>query len=520
MTVTWVWTAAAAALIVVVAAEIALTRRGTFTARQAAKWIAVYVSLAALCGLGLGVTAGWATASQFYAGYLTEYSLSLDNLFVFAVIMTWFSVPAARQPRVLLLGIGLALAMRSALIVAGATALNHFGWLFYPLGAILLWTAGGLILRPGTRPDSQPERNSRVAAWLWRRSGQATGAGEASLLVLVAAIGLADLVFAFDSIPAVFGITTSAAVVVACNAFALMGLRQLYTLVVGVLGRIVYLNAGLGVICAFIGTKLLLRAAGGPEVPPGPSVGVVAAVLAATVLAGIIVRRPSGSAERTTLERRFAVLDTDGNGVWQPADGRLLTRRLCETFGYASDSAAGHAVATAQQALFDVMLTHMDANLDGEISREEFVTAVGQDIADRPGFDAAVGTAARTLIQVADTDGNGVLDPGEYTRLAAVYGADPGEAERAFARLDQDGNGTLDTAELTAAISRFFSSRDPLLGGPGQAPPFVRRHDFQSGDRRRRSPRWPARPEPAGAGPPGSPAGRSGGRPPSRRRPA
>ena len=102
-----------------------------------------WVWTAALRGLGLGVMAAWATASQFYVGYLTEYSLSLDNLFVFTVIMTWFAVPPARQPRVLLLGIGLALAMRSALIVAGATALNHFGWLFYPLGGILLWTAAG-----------------------------------------------------------------------------------------------------------------------------------------------------------------------------------------------------------------------------------------------------------------------------------------------------------------------------------------------------------------------------------------
>jgi tellurite resistance protein TerC len=159
-----------------------------------------WVWTAALCGLGLGVMAAWATASQSYVGYLTEYSLSLDNLFAFTVIMTWFAVPPARQPRVLLLGIGLALAMRSALIVAGATALNHFGGLFYPLGGILLWTAAGLILRPQTRPDSQLERNSRVAAWLWWRSRQATATGAASLPVLVVAIGRADLVFAFDSI--------------------------------------------------------------------------------------------------------------------------------------------------------------------------------------------------------------------------------------------------------------------------------------------------------------------------------
>jgi tellurite resistance protein TerC len=200
VTVAWEWTGAAAALIPAVAAEIFLTRRGTVTVRQAAQWIAVYVSLAALCGQGLGVMAAWATASQFYVGYLTKCSLSLDNLFVFTVMMTWFAVPPARQPRVLLLGIGLAPAMRSALTVAWATALNRFGWLFYPLGGILLRTAAGLILRPQTRPDSQLERNRRVTAWLWWRSRQATATGAASLPVLVVAIGRADPGVRLDSI--------------------------------------------------------------------------------------------------------------------------------------------------------------------------------------------------------------------------------------------------------------------------------------------------------------------------------
>jgi tellurite resistance protein TerC len=473
----WVWAASAAGLIAAVTAEIVLTGRpgrsgasgagrGSFTARQAAGWVAVYVSLAVLCGLGIGVTAGWVTASQFYAGYLTEYSLSLDNLFVFAVIMTWFAVPAARQPRVLLFGIGLALVLRTVLIVGGVAALNHFDWLFYPLGAILLWTAAGLIFRPGTRRDDEPERHTRLAAWLQRRSGRAAARGSTPVLLLIVTIGLADLLFAFDSIPAVFGITTNPYLVVACNAFALMGLRQLYTLVSGLLSRIVYLNAGLGVICAFIGVKLLLRAAGAPAIPAGLSVLVVAAVLLATVLAGMIAsRRPFGISERTVLERRFAVIDTDGNGVWQRDDGQLLTRRLCEAFGYAPESAAGRAVASAQQALFDAMLAYLDANRDAQISRDEFVTGVGLDIADRPGFDAAVGSTARTLIQVADTDGNGVLDAGEYTRLAAAYGARADQARRSFSRLDQDRNGVLDAAELTTAISQFFASRDPRARG-------------------------------------------------------
>ena len=465
----WVWEVSAATLIAVVVAEIVLTARpgrGPFTTRSAIGWVGVYVSLAVIFGLTVGVTASWVTAGQFYAGYLTEYSLSLDNLFVFAVIMTWFAVPPARQPRVLLFGIGLALVLRTALIVGGAAALNHFDWLFYPLGGILLWTAAGLIFRPGTRPDDEPERHTRLAAWLRRRSGRSGANGSAPMLLLIVAIGLADLLFAFDSIPAVFGITTSAALVVACNAFALMGLRQLYTLVAGLLGRIVYLNAGLGVICAFIGVRLLLRGAGAPAIPAGLSVVVIAAVLLATVLAGMIAdRRPFGPGARTVLERRFAVIDTDGNGVWQRDDGQLLTRRLCEAFGLTPDSAAGRAVASAQQALFDAMLAHLDANHDAQISRDEFVTGVGLDIADRPGFDAAVGSTARTLLQVADTDGNGVLDPGEYTRLAAAYGARADQARRAFSRLDQDRNGVLDAAELTAAISQFFASRDPRARG-------------------------------------------------------
>jgi tellurite resistance protein TerC len=479
----WVWAVSAGSLIAAVATEIILTGRpgrGSFTARQAIGWVAVYVSLAAACGLALGVTAGWVTASQFYAGYLTEYSLSLDNLVVFAVIMTWFAVPPGRQPRVLLLGIGLALAMRSAVIVAGAAALNRFGWLFYPLGGVLLWTAAGLIASARAGPERKAERHTRLTARLQRRRPWARGGagptgptGSAPVLLLAAAIGLADLLFAFDSIPAVFGITTSAALVVACNAFALMGLRQLYVLVAGMLSRIVYLDAGLGVICAFIGVKLLLRAARGPGaaalIPAWLSVLVVVAVLAVTFLAGVVAgRRPLRAGQRAMLERRFAVVDTDGNGVWQRDDGQLLTRRLCEAFGLAADSAAAQAMASAQRDLFEAMLSHMDANHDAQISRDEFVTAVGRAIKDRPGFDAAVRTAARALIEVADADGNGVLDAGEYTRLAAVYGFGAEEAGRAFGRFDLDRNGTLDTAELTAAISQFFASRD--LGASGSVP--------------------------------------------------
>jgi tellurite resistance protein TerC len=465
----WVWAVTAAGLIGVVAVEVALSRRGSFTARSALRWIACYVALAVVFGLAIGIAAGWLAAGQFYAGYLTEYSLSLDNLFVFYVIMSRLAVPQAGQHRALLWGIGLALALRTGLIVAGAAAISRYDWLFYPMGAVLIWTAIGLFTG-----GSEPEEHTRLTSWLQRhvlpagqdgrrlitwRSGRLMVAAN---LLLILAIGVADVVFAVDSIPAVFGITTSAYLIVACNAFALMGLRQVYVLLARLLDRIVYLNAGLAVICGFIGVKLLLQAAAGSgagwavEIPTWLSLVVVAAVLLVTVTAGVI----RGGRERATLERRFAVIDTDGNGVWRREDYEQLARRLCHACGRAIDSVAGRAAAAAQRALFDVLLTHMDANGDQEISLEEFAAAAGRPIDDRPGFDAAIRTAAHAIIQVADRDGNGVLDAGEYTQLTRANGASAAEAARAFGRLDLDRNGVLDTAELAAAISEFFASRD------------------------------------------------------------
>ena len=474
----WVWVASAAALLTVIGAEITLTSRPgrevmpsgdprAGTTRRAAGWVGVYVALAVACGLAIAVTAGWVTAGQFFTGYLTEYSLSLDNLAVFAVIMAAFAVPPARQPRVLLLGIGLALAMRSAVIVAGAAALNRFGWLFYPLGGILIWTAIGLVSSSSARPAARP---GSMPGWPRGCGSACRGPRRAvtPVVLAVVAIGLADV-----RSPSTRSRRSSASPPappwsLACNVFALMGLRQLYVLVAGLLGRIVYLTAGLAVICAFVGVKLLLQALRGSgvswaaEIPSWLSVLVIAAVLLATVLAGTVAgRRRWPGAARSVLARRFAAIDANGNGVLDAGDYQLAARRLCEAFGYAADSAPARAVATALGALFDRMLAHMDADGDRVITRDEFVTAAGREIGDRAGFDAAAGATARTLIQVADTDGNGVLDAGEYTRLAAVYGVDPDQAARAFGRLDLDRNGVLDTAELSRAISQFVAPEGP-----------------------------------------------------------
>lgn len=298
----------------VVTAEAMLARRprpDTMSVRSAARWAAAYVSLALLFGFATAVASGWTAAGQFCAGYLTEYSLSLDNLFIFYVIMSRLAVPAARQQRVLMAGIALALMLRTVLIVAGTTAVSHASWLFYPLGVLLLWTAAGL---PRDRPGSQSvEGRGWLLSWLDRRAtrtpdrGTAAGPpgrrGSVPLLMLAAAIGIADVLFAFDSIPAVLGITTSTLLIVACNAFALMGLRQMYVLLTRVLDRLPYLNYGLAVICGLIGLKLLLRALSGsgvrwaPDIPAWLSLLVVVTVLLITAAACLSAGRAAGKSD-------------------------------------------------------------------------------------------------------------------------------------------------------------------------------------------------------------------------------
>ena len=473
----WVWVVTAAGVIAAAVAELTLagrSRRGSFSTRWAVRWIAVYVSLAVAFGLGVGVVVGWLAAGQFYTGYLTEYSLSLDNLFIFYVIMSRLAVPRTAQHRVLLWGIGLALVLRSALIVAGAAAISRYDWLFYPMGALLVWTAIGLI---SGRAGTQPDEHARLTSWLQRhllgeedrrliawRSGRLMASAK---LLLIVAIGVADVVFAVDSIPAVFGITTSAYLVVACNAFALMGLRQVYVLLARTLDKIAFLNVGLAAICMFIGAKLLLHALHGSgagwvvEIPAWVSLVVVGSVLLITVGAGVV----RGGRERAVLERRFAVIDTRGDGVWRRDDYERLASRLCDGFGRAADSAAGQAVAAALHTLFDALLDHMDADGDQEITLGEFAAAAGRPIGDRQGFDVAVQTAAASLIRVADRDGNGVLDAAEYAQLTSAYGASAEEAARAFWRLDTDHNGVLDATELASAIGEFFASRDVSARG-------------------------------------------------------
>jgi TerC family integral membrane protein len=317
---TVVWLATVGGLLAVVAVDLVVIarRKRTVTMRDATTWVVVYVALAMAFALGLALTAGSRPAGEFVAGYITEYSLSVDNLFVFMIIMSRFAVPVLAQDKVLYIGIVLSMVLRAVCIAAGAAALNSFSWIFYVFGAFLIYTAVKLLVAGENDEDDFHEgRVVRTARRILplapaydgtRLTTRAAGRRLLTPLVLVVlAIGIANVVFALDSIPAIFGLTTDAYIVFAANAFALMGLRQLYFMVGGLLDRVVYLNIGLAVILAFIGVKLVLEALDSSHVEhlaslPLPHVGIlfslgfIAITLTVTVLASVARGRSGGAA--------------------------------------------------------------------------------------------------------------------------------------------------------------------------------------------------------------------------------
>jgi tellurite resistance protein TerC len=294
------------------------------TIRESATWSIVYIAIAVLFGVGVGVTSGWQLGGEYFAGYITEKALSVDNLFVFLIIMTSFAVPRIYQQKVLLVGIAIALLSRGLFIALGVTIIENFSWVFYLFGFLLFWLAYSQV--KGGHDDAE-EGDSRLIRIL-RRIVPTSNDYDADrlttkvdgkrlftpLFLVMLAIGLTDVLFALDSIPAIFGLTQDAYIVFTANAFSLLGLRQLYFLVSGLLERLVYLAQGLAVILAFIGVKLLFHALhvnevsfinGGrpiewiPEIPIWFSLGViVVTILVATVLS---LRTSSKDAKRDEL---------------------------------------------------------------------------------------------------------------------------------------------------------------------------------------------------------------------------
>ena len=288
------------------------------TLKEAAVWSAIYVGLAIIFGVLVLVFGGTTAGTEYFAGYITEKALSVDNLFVFLIIMASFRVPREDQQKVLLFGIVFALIARTGFIFLGAALINSFSWIFYIFGLILLVTAGNL-LKPEGSKDEADNFIIRIAKRVLPTTDHYDGDklftvenGKKVLtpmLLVMVAIGGTDILFALDSIPAIFGLTQSTFIVFTATAFSLMGLRQLYFLIDGLLDRLIYLSYGLAAILAFIGVKLVLHALhentlwfinNGEhveviEVGTGVSLGVIIGVLAVTIIASLI--SPAGKAQ-------------------------------------------------------------------------------------------------------------------------------------------------------------------------------------------------------------------------------
>ena len=275
--------------------------------REAALWSIFYIGVAV--GFGLWFTAAYGSSfgAQFFAGYIVEKSLSVDNLFVFVIIMSTFAVPEIHQHKVLTFGIVLALIMRAAFIAVGAALLSLFSFVFLLFGLLLIYTAVQLFRHRNEDPDIEsnvaikaarrllPITDSYVDGRLFARVDSRSMV--TPLFLVLIAIGSVDLLFALDSIPAVFGVTSEPYIVFIANAFALLGLRALFFLVKGLLDRLVYLSAGLAFILAFIGVKLILHWAHVdldprvPEIPTAVSLGVILVVLVIVTVASLIKTR-------------------------------------------------------------------------------------------------------------------------------------------------------------------------------------------------------------------------------------
>ncbi len=295
--------------------------------RESAIWSAVYVGIALVFGLLVLWFSGAEFAGEYFAGYVTEKSLSVDNLFVFVLIMASFGVPRALQQKVLLFGITFALVLRTVFILVGAAAIENFSWVFYLFGAILIYTAwvqarsgghsgdeeyrenGVLRLIRKVLPTTEEYHSDRMTVRLGGRRFITP------LAVALIAIGTADVIFAVDSIPAIFGLTQETYLVFAANAFSLLGLRQLYFLIDGLLDRLVYLAYGLAVILGFIGAKLVIHALhtnelpfinGGEHVTAIPE---ISTALSLAVILGTLLVTTVASLAKTRRDRDMAAQD-------------------------------------------------------------------------------------------------------------------------------------------------------------------------------------------------------------------
>ena len=296
-TATWIITIGVLAAVIIFDLAIALLRRNKETSIvEAAFWTVFYIATALIFG---ALLPHWSSASgqkEFFAGWLTEYALSVDNIFVFIILLTHLKVQKEKQQLVLLLGIMLTIGIRGLLIPLGAALISRFSSIFFLFGAFLIYTAYTL----AKENEDEEFKEGRVVASLKAR-------GMSIFSIALIALGLTNLVFSLDSIPAIFGLTKDPYIVTTANVFALMGLRQLYFLLEGLLSRLIFLSKGLSFILAFIGIKMIMEAFHGigiyeignvhiPEVSLEFSLGVIIASLLITTVASLTATRRDGSA--------------------------------------------------------------------------------------------------------------------------------------------------------------------------------------------------------------------------------
>lgn len=295
-----VWEITIAVLIAVLVFDLALAiirRNKETTMKEAGIWTAFYVGAAIIFGYSLVEWSDSQARNEFFAGWITEYSLSVDNLFIFILILARFQIDKKKQQLVLLAGIAMALVLRGIFIALGSAAITRYSWVFYIFGIFLIYTSFKLF----TEDQEKEWKEGRVISWLRKR-------GASSLTIVLVAIAFTDLIFALDSIPAIFGLTKDPYIVFTANAFALMGLRQLYFLLGGLMNKLIYLNEGLSVILGFIGIKLVLEAMHGggthkilgihvPEISTQFSLAIIVSTLIVTIIASLARTSKSKVAE-------------------------------------------------------------------------------------------------------------------------------------------------------------------------------------------------------------------------------
>jgi tellurite resistance protein TerC len=364
------------------------------TLKEAARWSALYVGIAVLFGVGVLVFGGSQAGGEYFAGYVTEKALSVDNLFVFLIIMASFRVPREDQQKVLLFGIVFALVARTGFIFLGAALINSFAWVFYLFGLILLLTAGNMLKPEGEESHSADNFIIRLAKKVFHTTEHYDGdklftlvdgkRAMTPMLLVMVAIGGTDILFALDSIPAIFGLTQDVFIVFTATAFSLLGLRQLYFLIDGLLDRLIYLSYGLAAILGFIGVKLMLHALhennvpfindGEPvnvvEISTAVSLSVIIGVLVVTVVASLVSRK--GKAQTAIANaRRHATAYLDAEYTTDAAEReRIFNKLLAERDQIMALGPKYRQMVRDEPALMDLLERAADRH-EGAVERGE-----------------------------------------------------------------------------------------------------------------------------------------------------